>query len=207
MPTGYTAYIEDGEITTGKEFLKLCTRAFGIAIDLKDEPLSTPTPISFEPDSYYKDRYERALAELERTKNMTFEEAIIARKSDFDRTVKSCRESLERNKLYNERYQKVKDEVEAWNPPTEEHVGLKEFAIAQINLSMLSEDSMKTFNQCVDLEFDDSEEATRKYITEKVEYCQKEVDRAYKYYQEELERTRSKNEWMTKFLESLEEKK
>ena len=23
MPTGYTAYIEDGEITTGKEFLKL----------------------------------------------------------------------------------------------------------------------------------------------------------------------------------------
>ena len=207
MPTGYTAHIEDGEITTGKEFLRLCTRAFGIAIDVKDEPLSIPTPSSFEPDSYYKDRYEGALAELERTKNMTFEEAIIARKSDFDRTVKSCRESLERNRLYNEMYQKVKDEVEAWNPPTEEHVGLKEFAIAQINLSMLSEDSMKTFNQCVDLEFDNSEEATREYITEKVEYCQNEVDRAYKYYQEELERTRSKNEWMTKFLESLEENK
>lgn len=29
MPTGYTAYIKDGEITSGKEFLKLCTRAFG----------------------------------------------------------------------------------------------------------------------------------------------------------------------------------
>ena len=24
MPTGYTVYIEDGDITTGKEFLKLC---------------------------------------------------------------------------------------------------------------------------------------------------------------------------------------
>ena len=33
MPTGYTAGIEDGKITTGKEFLKLCTRGFGIAID------------------------------------------------------------------------------------------------------------------------------------------------------------------------------
>ena len=40
MPTGYTAYIEDGSITTGKEFLKLCSRAFGVAIDIKDEPLS-----------------------------------------------------------------------------------------------------------------------------------------------------------------------
>ena len=36
MPTGYTAYIEDGDITTGKEFLKLCTRAFGVAIDQKE---------------------------------------------------------------------------------------------------------------------------------------------------------------------------
>ena len=57
MPTGYTAYIEDGDITTGKEFLKLCTRAFGIAIDLKDEPLSVPTPTHFEPNTYYKERY------------------------------------------------------------------------------------------------------------------------------------------------------
>ena len=43
MPTGYTAYIENGDITTGKEFLKLCTRAFGVAIDQKDDPLSVPT--------------------------------------------------------------------------------------------------------------------------------------------------------------------
>ena len=26
MPTGYTAGIEDGRITTGKDFLKLCTQ-------------------------------------------------------------------------------------------------------------------------------------------------------------------------------------
>lgn len=26
MPTGYTAFIEDGTVTTGKEFLLLCSR-------------------------------------------------------------------------------------------------------------------------------------------------------------------------------------
>lgn len=50
MPTGYTSYINDGKITSGKEFLKLCTRAFGIAVDLKDESLDVPTPNYFEPD-------------------------------------------------------------------------------------------------------------------------------------------------------------
>ena len=65
MPTGYTAHIEDGEITTGKEFLKLCTRAFGVAVSLKDEPLSTPTPSSFEPSPFYNESYDGALKKLE----------------------------------------------------------------------------------------------------------------------------------------------
>ena len=34
--TGYTAQIENGNITTGKDFLKLCTRAFGIAMDMRE---------------------------------------------------------------------------------------------------------------------------------------------------------------------------
>ena len=49
MPTGYTCYIEDGDIKTGKDFLMLCTRAFGIALDVRDEPLSVPTPTKFYP--------------------------------------------------------------------------------------------------------------------------------------------------------------
>ena len=75
MPTGYTAYIEDGSITTGKEFLKLCSRAFGVAIDIKDEPLSVPTPVYVEPSSYYKNRYTKAVAALNTALSMTYGEA------------------------------------------------------------------------------------------------------------------------------------
>ena len=75
MPTGYTAYIEDGDITTGKEFLKLCTRAFGVAIDQKDDPLSVPTKTKFEPSQYYIDAYNGACDELKKAKSMSFFEA------------------------------------------------------------------------------------------------------------------------------------
>ena len=75
MPTGYTSYIKDGEITSGKDFLKLCTRAFGIAVDLKDESLDVPTPNHFETDPYYEKAYKDSLASREKAYSMTFEEA------------------------------------------------------------------------------------------------------------------------------------
>lgn len=74
MPTGYTSYIKDGKITSGKEFLKLCTRAFGIAIDLKDEFLDVPTPNHFEPHPYYEKAYKDSLVSREKAYSMTFEE-------------------------------------------------------------------------------------------------------------------------------------
>lgn len=75
MPTGYTAYIKDGDITTGKDFLKLCLRNFGIAINMRDEPLSKPVSTQFEPDPYYKKDYEKAVEIRNKYRQMTFEEA------------------------------------------------------------------------------------------------------------------------------------
>lgn len=73
--TGYTAQIENGNITTGKDFLKLCTRAFGIAMDMREKPLSVPTPTQFEPDPYYKQKYDKAVEVRNKWKQMTFDEA------------------------------------------------------------------------------------------------------------------------------------
>ena len=66
MQTGYTDYIKDGKITSGKDFLKLCTRAFGVAIDLKDESLDVPTPNCFEPHPYYVEAYKESLKSREK---------------------------------------------------------------------------------------------------------------------------------------------
>ena len=38
MPTGYTGYIVDGDITEFKDFAKLCMRACGATIHMRDEP-------------------------------------------------------------------------------------------------------------------------------------------------------------------------
>ena len=68
-------------------------------------------------------------------KAMSFEEAkaemIKAYKDRIDMYKSMLENSLKRNK----QYAKVRAEVEAWNPPTEEHRELKEFALKQIELN------------------------------------------------------------------------
>lgn len=204
MPTGYTAYIEDGEITTGKEFLRLCTRAFGIAIDVKDEPLSTPTPSSFEPSPFYKESYDRASKKLEEVNKMTFDEAKIQMRADYEKRISDYKAYAEQEAAMNEKYVKVRKEVEEWIPPTSEHEGLKKFALEQIDMSMTKQKYIDEYLEKSKEEFDDSDEAVQNYINDIVDYYQRDIERSYKSWQEELERTRSKNEWMTKFLESLE---
>ena len=39
MPTGYTSFIENGEVKDAKTFLHLCLRGFGVCTKLMDRPL------------------------------------------------------------------------------------------------------------------------------------------------------------------------
>lgn len=113
MPTGYTAFIEDGDITTGREFLLLCSRNFGVAIDVRDEPLSVPTPTKFEPDPYYKKSYEDAIKEFEEAKTLTFDTAKLRMRSEYEKKIKRAREIATKMTEMNQRYQKVRREVES----------------------------------------------------------------------------------------------
>ena len=51
--------------------------------------------------------------------------------------------------------------------------------------------------------FDDSNESVEKYISDNIKYCKDSLDRAYKSWKEELERTEKKNIWIKKLLESI----
>ena len=133
MPTLYTAFIEDRTITNGADFLKLCTRNFGIASDIRDEPLPILPPIHFEPDPYYEQTYKRAVERNNKVQHMTFEEA----KQEI---IEKCKSEAESSRIYyedcienNHKYLKIKKEVLNWIPPTKEHENIKKFALEQID--------------------------------------------------------------------------
>jgi len=204
MPTGYTAFIEDGNITTGKEFLLLCSRAFGVAMEIRDEPLSVPTPITFEPDGYYKNRYESAVKRLEEERNISFEVAKRRMRSDYDMRVKDAKRTIANMTAINERYTKVRGQVSGWVPPTKNHEGIKKFALEQIDMCVNSDKMFAYYQEIINTPFNDSDEAVQEYIKKYVEYLESEVERAKKAYDEEVKRANDKTQFMKEFIESLE---
>ncbi len=59
MPTGYTAGILDGKITTFQQFAKQCMRAFGATIHMRDDDMDAEiTPRT--PSDYYSKEIEKA---------------------------------------------------------------------------------------------------------------------------------------------------
>lgn len=201
MPTGYTAHIINGDITTGAEFLKLCTRAFGIAIDYKDEPLSVPTPINFEPDPYYKKAYDKAVEARNEARQMTFEEAKQELIKRYKEKVDCVKRYLEESMKEDEKYQKVRDEIERWIPPTCEHEKLKKFALEQLDVD---KGMIEYCNNELNEELDVSDKKVWKCLNDLNEFCERDVEKAYQRWQKELKRTDEKNLWMKQFLDSLE---
>ena len=205
MPTGYTAYIEDGDITTGKEFLKLCTRAFGVAIDQKDDPLSVPTKTKFEPSQYYIDVYNGACDELKKAKSMSFFEARDLLIKKHNEKIESSRKLANTLSNLRKKYLKVREEVDAWIPPSSEHNGLKKFALEQIDISIPSNESITALINNSKEYLSLSDEIIERFIKDNITECKRNVEYYKKLINDEYERTQEKQEWMDKFLKSLDQ--
>lgn len=204
MPTGYTEPIESGEITTGKEFLMRCTRAFGVAMEIRDEPLSVKTPTTFEPSRYVQRKYDNAVQNLEKYQNYSFDKWKAKMIADHEKDSKEAQQSMQRMKAIDDKYYKVRKEVEKWNPPTESHAGIKKFALEQIDMCITSQSFYDYLQQRINSVIDCSDEAVIEYKTKYLESLLKDVERAQSDIVAEKENAKDKTRFMKQFLESIE---
>lgn len=204
MPTGYTCYIEEGEITTGKEFLKLCTRAFGIAMGIKEEPLSTPTPLEFSPSDYCAKRVTNAKQNVEYWENISFDEArkILVKNQRDD--ILSSRRLLARYIETNEKYNKVRKEVLSWTPPTAEHSGIQKFALEQIDMCIITEDVLNRLRESAEKLVNIEDEDVYAFIATRLQYAREDYERAKESYDKEIQDAKEKTKFMNDFIKSLE---
>lgn len=170
---------------------------------MRDEPLSKPVPTRFQPDPYYKKNYEKTVEVRNKYRQMTFEEAKKKLIKKHKKDIKSTKKSLDKYIAEDERYMKVREEIEKWIPPTSEHENVKKFALNQIDIS-LNTDIREYYNKELNKDLDISDEAVYSYMNYINEFYEDDVARAYKRWQEELKRTADKNMWMKQFLDSLD---
>jgi hypothetical protein len=196
MPTGYTAGIEDGTIATFREYALTCARAFGALIEMRDHSLDAPIPDELKPDSYYVKSVQSAEVELGKLIAMSEAEADAAARERHEAAIKYHDEYLAKNKLERERYAAMRAKVEAWTPPSPEHVRMKEFMLQQIEISLPLSDYSPTVEPLL---------SGAEWRFQRIARATESLERARKSLHEEEERVRGRNKWLRQLRESLEQ--
>jgi len=205
MPTGYTALIENGKAATPKDFLKVCIRAFGVCVNLRDESLDLEDVESklkescLESINYHRDRLVKAEEKLKEFDAKTDDEVMsiyLAQKVDKDKDyIHLYNEAVEKNKTYD----KFLTAIKAWEPSSE-YQKVKEFAIDQITISM-DKDPGYWLRQMQEKDVQTDVTAIRREIRDDLLY---DVNYHRKEYEEATDRMEKNLAFYRGFIKELE---
>lgn len=196
MPTGYTCDVQNGKITTLREYALTCVRAFGVAITLRDEPLDTPLPDEFIPETKY---HEEQLKEA--TKNLN--ELLNATGQELEQTVIKHNEEVLKNWVKSEveretvkiRYNTMIDKVMDWQVP-DALKELKDFMRSQL-IESRDHDCYKSKSP-KDLSIEEYKAEKLTSLSWSVNFHTKEIEK-------EKERVRKRNEYLKTLKDALKE--
>lgn len=195
MPTGYTAPIADD--ISFEQFVMGCARGFGALIMMRDEPNDAPIPERFEPSDYHLKKLEKLQAELDELSALT--------PADWDARAAEAYSAAENRRLdrlielsdLRGKYAAMLQSVNAWVPPSADHVHLQEFMRKQITES-------------IDFDCDASyysSETPRlsgaEWMAQRREKLKRDIAYHEKEHKAEVERTNQRNEWIRLLRESL----
>lgn len=198
MPTGYTNQIQDGKINNGNEFLILCARAFGATIEMRDESLSTPI-YEFKPDDYHLNAMKDSIKKLEKYKSMKIEEVQNEIDENYKEKIIETNKNIEKHNFLKEKYNKILNEIEEWNPPTNEHINLKKFAIEQIKKSIEFDCDTEYYEDILK----SKKEKPQQWLLNKIEQAIKDIAYHQERYAEEVKRVNKRNKWVNDLRNSL----
>lgn len=199
MPTGYTDGIKID--TPFADFALKCARAFGALIEMRDDPMDAPIPDEFPASNYHLENLERLIAEQDKAKSMTLEQATAEIERYNADQAKAGEEVRAKSAATRARYERMLDLASKWQPPTPAHQGLQDFMVQQIT------DSIKwdchDEDDFVERYYGGFTGTPAQWIAQCQEKAAKDIEYHKKHYADDCERARSRTAWVKALRESL----
>lgn len=195
MPTGYTAKLTDGE-QTFEDYLIGCAHAFGALITLRDAPGGVDAPIpTFEPRTYSRDALAKAKTDLAEAEAWTEAEASQLAYERWRSDLAAYEAEAEKRAGIRARQNAMLAQVDAWEPPSVDHEGLKRFMREQIEICA-GEGSM-------DHHPIPSLMSATEFKAAAIERARREIIYNTKHWREQQERAAERNEWVRLLYQSI----
>lgn len=198
MPTGYTAGVRNGSVTSFRDYALLCARAFGACVTLRDEPLSTEIP-EFQPNEFYKNKLVEAERELADWERMTDEDRACEWERYAERQRVAKQERMIRYAEERARYTAMLEKVREFRPPTPDHEEYVKFLREQLEESIrwdCPDDYQCEYYQV---------EPYMEWVTNHYESLRHNVNFYAEEWFKEQERVRDRNKWVQDLKKALEE--
>ena len=194
MPTGYTAKLmEKGQ--DFRSFVLLCARGMGACIMQRDDPMDD-LPKKQKPHDYHSKAIKETEKLFAKLKAMTpaeqREHGQRLREEAIARAVQSHTKAQEEEA----RLESMEAQVKAWQPPTKDHDGLKNFMLQQLGISK-NDGRMEKYVK-------EAEGKTAEaYFAEAVSTAARGLNYHTEEQAKEIERTNERNKWIDQLYKSL----
>ena len=208
MPTGYTALISENPDITFEEFTLRCVSAMGVSIMMREEPMGkkiTRESITGirENKSYHEGELEKARKELDRIERMAPDDPDFMKEVSEEReaAIINCNEEIEKNARLRKAYESMLQKIRRWEPPTDDHKGLKKFMDDQVSESVkfdCNNDYYKKRLEDLSGPVDFAEE-----YEEKLSSARESVEYHSRYMEEDRGKNDNRIKWMEKLCESI----
>ena len=203
MPTGYTDGVGSGKVRSFEEYALTCARNFGALIELRDEPLSSEIP-EFHPSDYYQKAGDEATKELNRLLGMTHEELRKEFYEQNGKRIKEAKDGIKRKQKMLTRYNAMLEKAKLFKSPTPEHDNFAKFIVSQLEESIKFDCGGNYWHMQLEHA---KQQSFEDWWRSRIDELNKDVDRYRKNHQEEVERTRQRNEWVRQLRKAIKEVK
>lgn len=198
MPTGYTANVANGKITSLKDYIESCIPAFMIYFRDKNI-INAREPLKF--DFYYAN----ALAEAEKKyadfMNSSEEEKILLYKEYLDERIDYANKRLIENKETISRYKNMLSKLANFKSPSAAHDELIKFLTSQLQDSIEFDDVIEMYQSdldiCHKMSFEKYAKDKEQDLLDDIAYYKKESIR-------EQESANQNVQWLSKILEAID---
>lgn len=196
MPTGYTAAIAEG--VTFERFALNCARAFGACIMMRDDDSSAEIPEQFEPSDYNLKSLEKDRKALDKVSRMTPKQCAAAAQKEYGEAVARRNEALKEGDELRLKYEAMLKQVQGWDPPTPDHVNMKEFMVKQIEDSIPWDCDQSYYRDNVPVLL-----PAEDWRQQQIKSLSKSIAQHERGHAEEVARVKGRNAWIKALRDSL----
>lgn len=197
MPTGYTSKIlEQG--ATFEEFAMDCARAFLPETRDSDAPIA-----EFVEDSngqYYARTLEAAQKRLKNVQKMSLKRAFNAAAKEFKHLQEYHQKALQETAEGCFKLATVMAQVAAYQPPSEDHVGFKNFMIEQLGATIRYDGDPEYHTKALK---ELRQLTPQEYKAREIKKAKREIERSTEDLAQARERNAQRNRWVSQLVNSL----